>query len=440
MINSTYIIIGASHAAAQLCLSLRQEGFTGKITVVGNEDYLPYQHPPLSKQFLSGDITIDDLDIRPKALYEKHNIEFILNTHVISIDTKNKSILTNNAEHLFIQYDKLALCTGARAREIPITGADLPNVHYLRTLTDIHSIQVSIENTTKIKSSKKTHAVIIGGGYIGLETAAMLRKMNINVTILEAAPRILGRVTAPEVSSFYHQLHEKHGVKILTDCKIISLTENEKNDCLSINLDKNNNLNLDKKNFVGKENTVEKVSIDADFIIVGIGVLPNTELAQSAGLKINNGIVVDEFAHTSHKDIVAAGDCTIHPSKRYGLIRLESVPNAIEQAKTAAATLCGKQKPHLGLPWFWSDQYDYKLQIAGLSTGYDKVIVRGDNTLKDGELSSFVIYYLTADKLIAADCVNRPKEFMLARQWLQKDHTPDLENLKNDNYEMSRND
>ncbi len=425
MNNTTTIIIGASHAAAQLCLSLRQEGFLGRIIVIGNEDYLPYQRPPLSKQFLSGETSIEELDIRPKALYEKHNIEFILKTEVTAIDCKTKTITTNHVDHPTIKYDKLALCTGAQVRKIPIPGADLPHVHYLRQLSDIYSIQHSINAAASNTPQHTPHAVIIGGGYIGLETAAMLRKMNIAVTILEGAPRILGRVTAPEVSSFYHQLHVSHGVNILTDCKITSFTENTTDHCLTINL--NND-----------------IKITADLIIVGIGVIPNIELAQSAELEINNGIVVDEFAQTSNADIVAAGDCTFHPSKQYGMIRLESVPNAMEQAKTAAAALCGKQKAHHGLPWFWSDQYDYKLQIAGLSTGYDKIIVRGKNvlspTLRADKLTSFAVFYFKANQLIAADCINRPKEFMLAKQWLQKDHTPDVKKLADDGYELSRND
>lgn len=448
MNDKPYIIIGASHAGAQLCLSLRQLGYTGPVIVIGNESHLPYQRPPLSKQFLSGKITNDDLDIRPAALYEKHNIDFLLDTEVTNIDRDKKIISTNNKQHPQIAYEKLALCTGANVRKLPIEGSGLDNIHYLRSLDDILAIQTSIEKSKRggdQTTTKTQHAVIIGGGYIGLETAASLRKMSINVTLLEGAHRILGRVTAPAVSDYFSQLHQAHGVRIVTDCKITKITQ-------SSNLDGNQTKQLDihstsseKNNNLREEKETKEEIITADFIIIGIGVTPNTQLAEMAGLEIDNGVVVDEFAQTSDKDIVAAGDCTSHPSQNYGLIRLESVPNAMEQAKTAAATLCEKQKPHYSLPWFWSDQYDDKLQIAGLSLGYDEIIIRGKNTFEPSQipsetLSSFSVFYLKENNLIAADCVNRPKDFMLTKHWLQNNHTPELKKLADENHTLSRDD
>lgn len=393
------IIIGGSHAAAQLAPSLRQEGWEGRILVISDDSHLPYHRPPLSKAYLSGEKDAVSLLIRAESMYEKFDIDFKMNTRVDKIDRENKTLTLNNGETL--QYDKLAICTGARVRKLPIPGTDLKGVHYLRDIADAEAIKQNIKVGGK--------AVIVGGGYIGLETAALLRKIGMHVCLLETMDRVLQRVTSEEISAFYNRIHTEEGVDIITGVMATEIAGNDgRADAVICN-------------------TGERV--DADLVIIGIGVIPNIELAEDCGLNIDNGILVDEFAQTSDPDIVAAGDCTNHPNPIYGrYIRLESVPNASEQAKAAAASICGNDKSYGALPWFWSDQYDLKLQIAGLNHDYDKVVVRGDieNT------RSFVAWYLKEGSVIAADCINRPMEFMLAKQLIQSNKELPVSDLADD--------
>lgn len=377
----TAVIIGASHAAAQLSASLRLEGWDGDILVVGDEPYLPYQHPPLSKTFLSGDKTVADLYIRPAAFYEKNNIRF-RQARVTAIDRAQQRLTLDDGAAL--AYDKLALCMGARVRKAGLPGEALAGVHYLRTIADVQGIQPSVV------AGKR--AVIIGGGYIGLETAASLRKQGMEVVVLEMADRILQRVTAPELSAFYSRIHHEEGVSIHTGIVVTALEGNAR---------------------VERVRCANGVDFPADLVIIGVGVVPNVELAQAAGIVVDNGITVDEFARTNDPHIVAAGDCANHFNAIYQRrMRLESVPNAADQAKAAAASLCGLKKAYQSLPWFWSDQYDLKLQIAGLSQGYDQVVMRGD----PDSGRSFAAFYLKNGQLIAADCINRPQEFLLAKK------------------------
>ncbi|MDF1630609.1 MAG: FAD-dependent oxidoreductase [Alcanivoracaceae bacterium] len=392
--NQVCVIIGASHAAAQLATSLRQQGWSGSIRMIGDEGGLPYQRPPLSKAFLCGEKGADSLIIRPSAFYEKHQIEFIPG-RVTAIDRAAKTLtLADGSEQ---HYDKLALCTGTRVIRLPIKGASLAGVHYLRTLADVEGIRRELPDTRRV--------VIIGGGYIGLETAASLRKQGIDVVVLEMAERVLQRVTAPQVSAFYQRMHSEAGVIIETSTMVAA---------------------FDGEQRVERVLCADGRSYAADMVIVGIGVRPNSELAEAAGLEIDNGIVVDEYCQTQDPDIVAAGDCANQwdPGSAQRR-RLESVPNAVEQAKTAAATLCGEKIPQISLPWFWSDQYDLKLQMAGLNQGYDQVVIRG--TADSG--SSFAAFYFQQGQLIAADCVNRAPEFMLAKKLLGQKQTFDLTQL-----------
>ena len=378
------IIIGASHAAAQLSQSLRQEGWEGSITVIGDESHLPYQRPPLSKAFLLGEKDTNSLLIRPAALYEKNNIEFMLNTRVIGIDRSRQVVTLDNGKEL--NYDRLAICTGSRAREIPLPGITLSGVHYLRSINDVEGIKQDVVEGKK--------AVIVGGGYIGLETAAVLNKLGMDVTVLEMMDRVLQRVTAVEVSEFFTRVHEEEGVRIKTSIAVESIEGTDKVEMVVCS---------DGSRF------------DADLVIIGAGIVPNVELAVEADLSVDNGIMVDEYGVTSDPAIFAAGDCTNHPNSLMGKrIRLESVPNAVDQAKAVAAAICGKQKPYAAHPWFWSDQYDVKLQIAGLNQGYDQVVVRGDQTTG----RDFVAWYLKDGQLLAADCINRPKEFMITKRLL----------------------
>lgn len=378
------VIVGASHAAGQLATSLRQGGWEGNISIVGDEATPPYHRPPLSKAYLAGEKHSDELLIRPAAFYEKSGIDLVLGCRVTGLDRANKILTLHDGGS--IPYSKLALTTGARVRKLGLAGSDLDGVFYLRDLNDVDKIRAF---TGAGKS-----AVIIGGGYIGLETAASMRKLGMQVTVLEALPRVLQRVTAPEVSAFYSRVHGEEGVHIVTEAAVAALEGN---------------------GAVKRVKLADGSSLDADVVIIGVGVLPATELAEAAGLEVNNGIVVDEYARTSDPDIVAAGDCTYHYNPLYDChLRLESVQNATDQAKTAANTLCGKLEAYHALPWFWSDQYDLKLQIAGLSQGFDRVVLRGDSA--SGR--SFAAFYFKGERLLAVDAVNRPKEFMMTRRAL----------------------
>lgn len=378
------VIIGGSHAAASLAPSLRQAGWEGKITIISEEAFIPYHRPPLSKAFLDGSLPLEKMHIRPAAYYEKNDIDLLLGSSVTSIDRDKKEVILHDGAT--VSYTKLAITTGAKVRKISLEGTDLEGVLYLRDMGDVEQIKHFV--------GPQKSAVIIGGGYIGLETAASLRKLGMNVTILEAMPRVLQRVTTEEISAFYSRVHTEEGVNIITDAAVKAIQGDTK-----------------VKSVVLADGT----ELAADLVVIGIGVIPATELAEAAGLEVGNGIIVDEFARTSDHDIVAAGDCTFHHNPVYSRdLRLESVQNANDQAKVAANTICGKLEAYSALPWFWSDQYDLKLQIAGLSQGFDQVIIRGST--ETGR--SFAAFYLKDGKLIAVDAINRPKEFMLSKKAL----------------------
>ena len=381
------VVIGASHAGSQFAFSLRQGGCKGDITIIGEEFDYPYHRPPLSKAFLSGEKKIQDILLRPAELYEKSGINIRLGERVKSIDRSNKSITTE--DNNVIYYHKLVIATGARVREIPIPGSEIEGVCYLRNARDVNNIK------SQVIPGK--HAVIIGGGYIGLETAASLRKQGMEVTVIEAMSRILQRVTAPELSTFYKRIHLEEGVKIFEE---MVATEFKSID------EKINVLTSCGKSFLG------------DMVIVGIGVIPNVELANSAGLKVENGVEVNEFCQTSDFEIYAIGDVSWHYNKLYDRsLRLESVPNATEQAKIAALHINKKPKAYNSLPWFWSDQYNLKLQIAGLSNGYNDIVIRGDIN----KSRSFSAFYFKDNKLLAVDAVNSPREFMFTKMVLTKE-------------------
>lgn len=398
------IIIGASHAAAQLVASLHQEGWQGDILVIGDEPHLPYNRPPLSKTFLSGEKTTDQLLIRPEAAYKRTGAQFLLNKKVTQIDRAAKTVtLDDNSEY---SYDKLALCTGASVRIAPIPGATLGGVCYLRTAADAEQI--------KFHANQGKNAVIIGGGYIGLETAASLKKLGMAVTVLEMADRILERVTSPQISAFYTQMHQQEGVTIESNVRVTRLIGSDQ---------------------VKGVECADGQTIQADLVVIGIGIIPNTDLAEKAGILVENGITTNDFAQTNDPDIVACGDCANHFNTLYQrTIRLESVPNATEQAKSAAASICGKEKPYSPLPWFWSDQYDTKLQIVGLNQGYDQVVVRGDI----GSSRSFSVYYLKSGIVISADCINRVKEFAFAKRLVANQSTIDPAQFADDSISLDK--
>ena len=389
------IIVGASHAAAQLAPALRQQGWTGPISMITDEYYLPYHRPPLSKDFLAGTKDLEQILIRSPDIYRKCNIGISMGTTATAIDRANKQLVLNDGQRL--DYDKLVLTTGARVRKIDIPGVDLNGVFYLRDLSNAQDIK-------KYTGADK-RIVIIGGGYIGLETAAALRKQGNQATVLEAMPRILQRVTAPEVAEFYGRIHAEEGVEIIADEQAVAITGDKK--VASVQCQSGN-------------------EYPADAVIIGVGVIPNIELAAQAGLLVDNGILVDEYARTNDNDILAAGDCTSHYNPIYQRqLRLESVQNALDQATVAANTICGNLKPYSALPWFWSDQYDLKLQIAGLSQGYTNVVIRGD--IKTSR--SFAAFYLQDGKLLAVDAVNSPQAFMLGKKLILQNTPLDPEQL-----------
>ena len=381
--KASCIVIGASHAGVTLALQLRKEGWQGKITLLGAEEELPYQRPPLSKGVLSGEKDLDGIRLRPRQSFDDNGIELILGTTVASLQAEQQTI--SLADGQVLHYDKLALCTGAQVRTLNQISKQ-SQVCYLRTAADAARIKSSI--------AVGRSAAVIGGGYIGLETAAVLASAGISVTVIEAADRILQRVTGALMSDFIRGLHQAHGVTIKTAVAVQAIEEQ-----------------AEKKLVICSDGS----RIEVDFVIAGIGVEANTELARAAGLRVEAGIVVDKFARSSNEHIYAAGDCTFHPSAIYGrFLRLESVQNANDQARIAAANICGKQLPYDAVPWFWSDQYNIKLQMVGLSGNHDAVVCRG--SIDDYEDSGFALFYLLDGKLIAADCVNRPKEFMVSKQ------------------------
>ena len=405
MTEHAQVVVGASHAGVSLALQLRKEGWQGPIQLVGAETQLPYHRPPLSKDLLSGAKTFDSIHLRPEKVYADNNIELILGAVATKIDASTRTLELGCGRTLF--YNKLALCTGARVREFP--GAPQSDrILYLR----------NAEDALRLKRLAKagSRAVIIGGGYIGLEAAAVLKKLGLQVTVLEMADRVLERVTSETLSSYLTTLHAIHGVSIKTGCSVTCITGGE---------DETQPLNVECRN---GENYI------ADIILVGIGVLPETSLAESAGLETDNGIVVSELGMTSDSDIFAAGDCTRHPNRfGGGLTRLESVQNANDQARVVAGNMLDKQVAYDMVPWFWSDQYDIKLQMVGINRHYDRTLTRGDSASLESE--GFCVFYLRDDKLIAADCVGRPKEFMASKQLITKGLTPELGGLTDEQVE-----
>jgi len=379
------VVIGAGHAAGQVAASLRQKGFTGSITLIGEEPWVPYQRPPLSKKFLAGELEAERLFFKPEKFYPEHDVELRLNTTAEKIDRDNCTVSLSDGSS--IDYDWLVMTTGSRVRTAPIPGAELANVHYLRNIADVDALREGFKPGANL--------VIVGAGYIGLEVAAVAQTHGLNVTVLEMADRPMQRVVAPEVSAFYAKLHTDAGVDLRCNTAIEKFTGTDV---------------VEQVHVVGSE------PLDADMILIGIGILPNSELAEEAGLAVDNGILVDEFCRTEDPKILAAGDCTNHPNRLLDRkLRLESVHNALEQAKTAAASIVGEPTEYAQIPWFWSDQYDIKLQIVGLSQGYDQVVVRGNPDEK-----SFAAFYLQGNKLLAVDCINSAREFMIAKKLLAK--------------------
>ena len=387
--NRTIVVVGASHASVQAIDTLRREGHEGPIVLVGDEPHLPYNRPPLSKKFLSGELERERLLLRSPQFYEQARVDVRLGVRVTAIDRSARRLRLNDDSELV--YEKLLLCVGSRPRLLEVPGHDLRGIHCLRTIADVDAIRADLPGARRL--------VVVGAGYIGLEAAASARHLGLEVTVLEMADRPMNRVVAPELSGFYTRRHEREGVRIRCGTSVTA--------------------------FEGDGRVRQVVCggerFPADLVIVGVGILPDVSLAAAAGIRCDNGVWVDEHCLTSDPHVYAAGDCTNHPSVRYGRrVRLESVDNAVEQAKTAAANMCGRPARHEHVPWFWSDQYDVKLQIAGLSEGHDRTVLRGDP-----DAGGFGLYYFAQGELIAVDAVNSPKDFMTGKRWIAERRRPD---------------
>jgi 3-phenylpropionate/trans-cinnamate dioxygenase ferredoxin reductase subunit len=375
------IIVGAGQAATQAVQTLRAEGFDGPITLIGDEAYAPYQRPPLSKAYLLGSFARDRLFLKSDAFYTESGCELMLNTRVQAIHRAEKTVELSDGRRL--PYDKLLLTTGTRVRKLRCPGAELPGVHYLRDIADVDGLQTVFKSDARI--------AIVGGGYIGLEVAAVAAKRGLDVTVFEAMDRLMARAVTPTVSEFYAREHEKAGVKL--------------------------KLRTGVEAFEG-DGKVERIRAGgqvypADIVLVGIGVIPNDELATQAGLASQDGIVVDQSGMTGDPAIFAAGDCTRHIGREGTAIRLECVQNAIDQARHCAMAISGKSVRYSEVPWFWSDQYDLKLQMAGLARPTDQTVLRGDPATR-----KFAIFHLRDGVIAAVEAVNAAPEYLAGRKWI----------------------
>ena len=383
----THIVaIGAGQAGSSLVAKLRSAGHTGDITLIGAETTPPYQRPPLSKAYLKGEMPAERLFLRPEAFYTENAISLRLGARVTGIDTASRSLSIGDET---LQYDELVLATGSVPRRLPdAIGGNLHGVFTLRDIADVDTMRLCFKPGARV--------VIVGGGYIGLEGAAVAAQLGLDVTVLEMAPRILQRVAAPETSDHFRTLHRAQGVKILESTGLSRLLGD---------------------GHVNAARLSDGREIPADFVIVGVGIAPDTALAEAAGLTLDNGIETDAQGRTSAPHVWAAGDCTSFPW-RGGRLRLESVQNAIDQAECVAENILGAGKNYVPQPWFWSDQYDTKLQIAGLNTGYDHIVTR-----RSADTVSF--WYYLGDTLLAVDAMNDPRGFMVAKRLLAAGRSPD---------------
>ena len=378
------VIIGAGHGGGTAAAMLRQNGYADPIILIGEEPHPPYQRPPLSKGWLKGEVDGDGLLLRPRDWYAEADVDLRTSTRVVHIDRAAKTVTLSTDEGL--AYDKLIIATGARARKLVLPGSDLKGFLELRTIEDAEAIKAWFKPGFRL--------AIIGGGYVGLEVAASARKLGAEVDVLEREDRLLARVAGPVLSTFFREVHEEQGV--------------------------NFHFGVSVEGFEGLDGQVSGVRltgapvVHCDAVLVGIGAIPNDDLARDAGLVCDNGVVVDANARTSDPDIFALGDMTQRPMPLYDRsVRLESVPNALEQARQAAAAICGKPEPKPEAPWFWSDQYDLKLQIAGMPFDVDQIVVRGDPATR-----KFAVFHLSAGRVQAVEAINSAPDFMIGKQWL----------------------
>ena len=396
---ATTIVIGAGQAGAEVISKLRDQGHEDRLVLIGQENYLPYQRPPLSKKYMAGEMTLERLFLRPKEFYTEKNVELHIGKSALRIDPDQKIVEFNDGN---LDYDHLVLATGSRPRDLPpYIGGKVKNLFTMRDLNDANSIGAFMKSGMRL--------LIVGGGYIGLEAAATARKFGVDVTLVEIEERILKRVAAKETSDYIRSLHISNGVNIK---EAVGL------DKLEIADDK-----------VLSASLTDGSDINVDFVIVGIGITPNTELAEGANLKINNGILINDKCQTSVSNIYAAGDCTSFEYKDT-LVRLESVGNAIDQATIVAQNIMKQNTNYIPKPWFWSDQYDLKLQIAGLNTGYDDVVVR------KGKNKQISHWYFKGQSLLAVDALNDPRCYMIGKRLIEENKSPPKNQLRDENFNL----
>jgi 3-phenylpropionate/trans-cinnamate dioxygenase ferredoxin reductase subunit len=396
------IVVGASQAGLQVAESLRAEGYDGPLTMIGDEPHPPYQRPPLSKALLTGESTEDRLVLRGRDLLAKRSIELVTGVRVEAIERAGRRVQLSDGRSL--AYRGLALATGGRARALPIPGADLDGVVTLRTIEDSRRIAAGIAQASSI--------AVVGGGFIGLEIAAAARKAKKPVVVFEALERLLARSSAPFVSDFFRDVHAASGADVRLDTQVAALEG--------------------KDGRIAAVITKDGRAHPADLVVVGVGIVANEELARKAGIACERGIVVDACSRTSDDAVVAAGDCTARRLADGALLRLESVQNAIEQGKSAAAALLGRERPFTAAPWFWSDQYDVRLQMAGLSAGHDRIVVRGAPAER-----KFSVFYFRGERLIAVDTVNRAPDHIAARKLLDAGKSPTFAQAQDEGFALA---
>ncbi len=404
------MIVGTGQAGFQTAASLRSEGYADPITLIGEEPHIPYNRPPLSKGFVLGTQDAESIELRPVNFYKTHQINLLCGERVVGISRAEKQIEIASGGNL--SYDSLVLAVGASNRRLPVPGGDLEGVLYLRSLAEAIFVKKRIEESQRI--------VVVGGGFIGLELAAVASALGKSVTVIEALPRVMARVVAPIISEFFRELHTSRNVKIFCGATV--------------------------KEIRGTNGHVNEVVVSdgsvhaADLVLVGIGVVPNVELARDAGLAVSNGIAVNEYLETEDKNIFAIGDCAEYPNTfAGGRVRLESVQNAADQAQCVAMTIAGRRTKYTSLPWFWTDQYEIKLQMAGISAGHDRVVTRGN-----AEARKLSVFYFRDGKLIAVDSINRPVDHMIGRKLIASgakltpeecaDESVDLKRIPTDPY------
>ena len=376
------VIVGTGQAGFQTAASLRSEGYEEPITLIGEEPHIPYQRPPLSKGFPLGQQDFESIQLRPERFYQDHRIDLLAAKRVTAIDRGERKVQLESGARL--SYEKLVLAVGARYRKLAVEGAELDDVLYLRSLEEAVAVKERLQSAHNI--------VVIGGGFIGLEIAAVARTLGKSVTVLEALPRLMSRAVAPIISDFFRQLHASQGVKIVCDATVSEIS--------------------------GSHGKVQRVvlrdgtAFPADLVMVGVGIAPNVELARDAGLGVANGVAVNEYLETDDENIFGIGDCAEHPCVfAGGRVRLESVQNAADQAQRAATTIAGRRSCYRALPWFWTDQFDIKLQMAGISQGHDRIVTRGS-----AESRKLSVFYFKQDRLVAIDSINRPLDHMVGRK------------------------